>query len=98
MMQMRRGVLAINFRAIFWPLAMAYTGFMLTGQGLRTFNRLSVTEGLLGALEGFLLAIMFTLREKRRRRPALIAHPFAQVLPDWDISPDNFNTGTNPKR
>ncbi len=31
---------------------MAYTGFLLTGQGLRTFNSLSVTEGFLGALTG----------------------------------------------
>jgi hypothetical protein len=56
-------------RAIFWTVAMAYTGFLLTGRGLRTFNSLSITEGPLGALTGFLLAIMFSLREKRRRRP-----------------------------
>jgi hypothetical protein len=34
---------------------MAYTGFLLTGQGLRTFNSLSITEAFLGALTGFLL-------------------------------------------
>ena len=45
-------------RAIFWTVAMAYTGFLLTGQGLRTFHSLSITEALLGALTGFLLAIM----------------------------------------
>ena len=52
----------MKVRAIFWTGAMAYTGFLLTGQGLRTFNSLSVTEGFLGALTGFLLAIMITLR------------------------------------
>jgi hypothetical protein len=35
-------------RAIVWTVAMAYTGFILTGQGLRTFNSLSITESFLG--------------------------------------------------
>src|SRR5215475_9279198 len=68
-------------RIILWPLAMSYTGFILTGQGLRTFNRLSITEAVLGALTGFLLAIMFTMREKRRQRPAFVAHSIVQFLP-----------------
>ena len=63
---------------------MAYSGFLLTGQGLRTLNRLTVLEGLLGALERVLPAIMFTLREKRRRRFALTAYSIAQFLPNWD--------------
>jgi len=66
-------------RAILWTTAMAYTGFLLTGQGLRTFNSLSITEAFLGALTGFLLAIMFTLRERRRRRPALVAYSIEQM-------------------
>jgi hypothetical protein len=53
----------MRVRAIFWTVGLAYTGFLLTGQGLQTFNSLSITEGFLGALTGFLLAIMFTLRE-----------------------------------
>jgi hypothetical protein len=77
----------MKVRAIFWTIGMAYTGFLLTGQGLRTFNSLAITEGLLGALGGFLLAIMFTLREKRRRRPALTAHSIAQILPNWGMPP-----------
>lgn len=68
-------------RAILWTSTMAYTGFVLTGQGLGTLNSLSITEGFLGALNGFLLALMFTLREKRRRRPALITHSIARILP-----------------
>jgi hypothetical protein len=55
----------MKVRAVFWTIMMAYAGFLLTGQGLRTFNCLSITEGLHGALEGFLLAVMFTLRERR---------------------------------
>jgi hypothetical protein len=72
---------------------MAYTGFLLTGQGLRTFNNLSITEGFLGALAGFLLAIMFTLREERRRRPALISRSIAQILPNWANPPENRDSG-----
>jgi hypothetical protein len=78
----------MKVRAILWTSTMAYTGFLLTGQGLRTFNSLSVTEGCLGAATGFLLAIMFTLRERRRQRPALTAYSFVQMLPSWGIPPD----------
>jgi hypothetical protein len=85
----------MKVRAIFWTVAMAYTGFLLTGQGLRTFNSLSITEAFLGALTGFFLAIMFTLREKRRQRPALVAYSIAQILPNWGISPEN--RGSRPK-
>ena len=87
----------MKVRAILWTATMAYAGFLLTGQGLRTFNSLSITEGLLGALEGFLLAIMFTLREKRRRRPALIAHSISQFLPDWGIPPEKPGSDLTPK-
>ena len=85
-------------RVILWTVAMAYTGFLLTGQGLRTFNRLSITEALLGALTGFLLAIMFTLREKRRRRPALVAYSVEQIFPNWGISGENRDPHPKPKR
>lgn len=70
----------MTVRAILWTPTMAYTGFLLTGQGPRTFNALSITEGFLGALTGFFLALMFTLREKRRQRPAFIAHSIRQIL------------------
>lgn len=75
-------------RVVLWTVTMAYNGFMLTGQGLRTFNSLSITEGLLGALTGFLLAIMFTLRQKRRRRPALVGYSMEHIFPDWHLSRD----------
>jgi hypothetical protein len=73
-------------RVTLWTVAMAYTGFILTNQGLRTFNSLSITEAFLGGLTGFLLAIMFTLRERRRQRPAFIGHSVAQFFPDWGTS------------
>lgn len=87
----------MKVRAILWTVAMAYTGFLLTGQGLRTFNSLSITEVLLGALAGFLLAIMFTHREERRRRPALIAHSIAQIMPDWEHSSEHRGSGPKLK-
>ena len=70
-----------SVRVILWPSAMAYTGFLLTGQGLRTFNSLSITEACLGALMGSLLAVMFTLRENRHQRPDFVAHSIVQLLP-----------------
>jgi len=76
-------------RVILWTAAMAYTGFILTNQGLRTFNSLSITEASLGALEGFFLAVLFTLRERRRPRPAFIAQSIAQIFPEWDTSREN---------
>jgi hypothetical protein len=85
-------------RAILWTVAMAYAGFLLTGQGLRTFNSLSITEALLGALTGFLLAIMFTLRERRRQRPALVAYSIEQMFPNWGISRENRGSHPKPKR
>ena len=78
----------MKVRAILWTATMAYTGFLLTGQDLRTFNSLSITEGLLGALTGFLLAVMFTLRERRRHRSGLVTYSIAH-LPHWGIYPED---------
>jgi hypothetical protein len=87
----------MKLRGIFWTGAMAYTGFLLTGQGLRTFNSVSVTEGFLGALTGFLLAMMFTLRERRRQRPAFNAHSIAEIMPNWGIRAENRHARPNVK-
>jgi hypothetical protein len=87
----------MKVRAILWTVTMAYTGFILTGQGLRTFNSLSITEGFLGALTGSLLAVMFTLRQRRRQRPALIAYSIVQILPNWGISPEDRRSRPNVK-
>jgi hypothetical protein len=86
----------MKVRAVLWTGMMAYTGFILTGQGLRTFNNLSITEGLLGALTGFLLAIMFTLRERRRQRPGLITYSLAH-LPNWRIFPEDRRSDPDQK-
>ena len=51
----------------FWTPALAYAGFLLAG-GENMPNKMGVmvTTGFMGALLGFLLAIMFTLRGLRR--------------------------------
>jgi hypothetical protein len=77
-------------------VSLAYAGFLLTGQG-RTFNIISITEGFLGALTGFLLALMFTLREKRRQKPIFIAHSFAQILPNWEFTSEHRRSHPNAK-
>lgn len=87
----------MKVRVILWTVTMAYTGFLLTGQGLRTFNSLSITEGILGAIAGFLLAVMFTLRERRQQRPVLIAHSVAQVLPNWGFPAENRHSQPEAK-
>jgi hypothetical protein len=84
----------MKVRALLWTGMMAYTGFILSGQGLRTFNTLSITEGLLGALTGFLLAVMFTLRAQRRQRPGLITYSIAH-LPSWKISSEDHRSDPN---
>lgn len=85
-------------RLVLWTATMAYTGFLLTGQGLRTFNSLSITEAGLGALEGLLLAIMFILRERRRRRPALVTYSTAQLFPNWGASDESPGSHPKPRR
>jgi hypothetical protein len=87
-----------SVRVILWTAAMAYTGFLLTNQGLRMFNSLSITETFLGALTGFFLAIMFTLRERRRQRPGLAAYSIAQIFPDWVTSREIRDSHPKPKR
>ncbi len=86
-----------SVRLILWTVSMGYAGFLLTGQGLRTFNSLSITEACLGALTGFLLAIMFILREKRRQRPALVTYPMAHLLPNWGASEEDLRANPKPK-
>jgi len=85
-------------RVILWTVLMAYTGFLLTGQGLRTFNRLSISEACLGAVTGFLLAIMFILREKRRQRSALVTYSIEEIFPHWGLSSEKRSSPPKPKR
>ena len=56
----------MKVRAVSWTVALAYTGFLLGGNGSPSFDSLSISEALLGALTGILLAIMFIIRAKRR--------------------------------
>ena len=85
----------MKVRAILWTVTMAYSGFLLTGQGLRTFNKLSITEAALGALTGALLAIMFTLRERRRQSPGFITYDIGQFLQHW--ATESERRGSHPK-
>jgi hypothetical protein len=57
-------------RMILWTLALAYAGFLLTGGKNVSSPSMMITTAFLGALLGFLLAIMFTLREHRRETRA----------------------------
>ena len=57
-------------RMILWTLALAYVGFLMTGGNGVPSPSMMITTAFLGALLGFLLAIMFTLREHRRESRA----------------------------
>jgi hypothetical protein len=58
-------------RMIPWTLAMAYCGFLIAGRGSRSFDNNTILETVVGAVLGFLLALLFTLRAKRKHmRPA----------------------------
>jgi ABC-type phosphate/phosphonate transport system permease subunit len=58
----------MNFRLrmILWIPTLAYAGFLLLGGKNLTSLGQVVTAAFLGALLGFLLAVMFTLRQHRR--------------------------------
>jgi len=53
-------------RMILWTLAMAYCGFLIAGRGGRSFDTNTLTEAIIGAILGLLLAYLFTLRAKRK--------------------------------
>ena len=55
-----------RLRMILWIPTLAYAAFLLLGgKNLASLGQV-VTEAFLGALLGFLLAIMFTIRQLRR--------------------------------
>ena len=64
----RRGevLMAFRWRLILWIPTLAYAGFLLLGGKSLTSLGQVFTAAFLGALLGFLLAIMFTLRQHRR--------------------------------
>lgn len=56
----------LRLRMMLWIPALAYAGFLLSGgRNLASLGEI-VTAGFFGALLGFLLAIMFTIRQHRR--------------------------------
>src|SRR5262249_38477051 len=54
-------------RMIPWTLAMAYCGFLIAGRGSRSFDQNTISEAVIGAVLGFLLAFLFTLRARRKQ-------------------------------
>ena len=57
-----------RLRLLFWIPALTYEGILLTGGSHFASREQIATLGFLGALLGFLLACMFTIRQHRRRR------------------------------
>jgi hypothetical protein len=55
-------------RVILWTLALAYGGFLFAGQGAQSFNGTTAFGAVVGALIGFLLALMFASRAARRKQ------------------------------
>ena len=64
----KRGEVLMDFRLrmILWIPTLAYAGFLLLGGRSLASPGQVVTAAFLGALLGFLLAIMFTIRQRRR--------------------------------
>jgi hypothetical protein len=61
------------WRMMLWVPAFAYTGFLLAGgKNLSSLGQV-VTTVFLGALLGFLLATMFTMRQCRREKTLRLA-------------------------
>jgi hypothetical protein len=58
-----------SLRLILWTISMAYSGFLIAGRGSRSFDKSTISEAVIGAVLGFLLAFLFKLRA-RRRQPA----------------------------
>ena len=56
-----------RLRIILWIPTLAYAGFLLLGGNLASLGQV-VFAVFLGALLGFLLATMFTLRQLRREK------------------------------
>lgn len=59
--------MSVNIRAILWTVTMAYFGFLWAGKGVPSFNSLTISGALMGAVIGFLLALMFARRAKRKK-------------------------------
>ena len=59
---------SLPFRFILWTFVMAYSGFFFAGRGAWTLDRNTIAEALIGAVLGGLIAVMFTLRSRRRHR------------------------------
>jgi membrane associated rhomboid family serine protease len=59
-------VIGMKVRLVFWTAAMAYAGFLWAGRGVHELNSVSISGAIIGAVMGFLLAVMFARRMKRK--------------------------------
>jgi hypothetical protein len=57
----------MNIRIILWTLCMAYVGFLWMGRGTQSLNTATISGAVIGAVCGFLLAIMFEHRARRKK-------------------------------
>ena len=56
-----------SLRIILWTLALAYGGsFVFAGRRVQSFQNISISGALIGAVLGFLIAIMFIRRAHRK--------------------------------
>jgi len=62
----RAALMGFRLRMILWIPTLAYAAFLLDGKNLASLGQV-VTAASLGALLGFLLAVMFTIRQHRRQ-------------------------------
>jgi membrane associated rhomboid family serine protease len=46
---------------------MAYAGFLWAGKGVHEFNSVSISGAIIGAATGFLLALIFARRIRRKQ-------------------------------
>jgi hypothetical protein len=73
--------MGFRLRMILWIPTLAYAGFSLLGGKNLTSPGQVVRAAFLGALLGFLLAIMFTLRQHRRTETNLGEDAEASFIP-----------------
>jgi len=56
-----------KLRTLLWTVSMAYFGFLFAGRGVPLVNSLTISGAAMGAVLGFLLALMFVRRDRRKK-------------------------------
>jgi membrane associated rhomboid family serine protease len=60
-------VIGMKLRLVLWTVAMAYAGFLWAGKGVHELNSVSISGAIIGAATGFLLALIFARRIRRKQ-------------------------------